>query len=84
MQRMRDPICVQKEPPHASRDMLADERVAVMMGALRAHKPVFILAILPSKDSDIYGSLTLLLFCQTLNFFIYINFKLSSLRSYLK
>jgi hypothetical protein len=48
--------------------MLADERVAAMMGALRAHKPVFILAILPSKDSDIYGSLTLLLFHQTLNY----------------
>lgn len=69
MQRMRDPICVQKEPPHASRDMPADERVAAMMSALRAHKPVFILAILPTKDSDIYGSLTLLLLRLTLKFF---------------
>ena len=58
---------MQKEPPHASR-MLADERVAAMMMAFRAHKPVFILAILPTKDSDIYGSLTLLLLCQTSSF----------------
>jgi hypothetical protein len=55
--RMRQPSCVEKEPNVAQRYAPAD-RVEKMFAALAAHKPVFILVILPDKDSELYGNLS--------------------------
>ena len=52
--RMRQAIAVEKEPPNAM-GYSPEQRVERMITALRPHKPVFILVILPDKDSPIYG-----------------------------
>ncbi|KAG0565486.1 hypothetical protein KC19_8G194400 [Ceratodon purpureus] len=50
---MRQPAIVEKEP-HNAMNYPPEQRVERMFTALRNYKPVFILAILPDKDSPIY------------------------------
>ena len=53
---MREPAGVEKEPQSAQ-NMTPEKRVEQMFVALKAHKPVFILAVLPTDGSNsaLYG-----------------------------
>jgi len=51
---MRQAVAVEKEPQNAM-NYSPEQRVERMITALKPHKPVFILVILPDKDSPIYG-----------------------------
>ncbi len=57
VQRVSDPKAVEKEPQN-NRCFPPDERVRRMFHFLTHHRPMFILAILPDKDSEIYGLFT--------------------------
>lgn len=48
---------VKKEPPNAM-NYSPEQRVERMLSALKEFDPVFILVILPDKDSPIYGKCT--------------------------
>jgi hypothetical protein len=56
-QTMREPAGVEKEPPSAQ-NMPPERRVEQMFAALRKHRPVFILVVLPTDGSNsaLYGS----------------------------
>jgi len=51
---MRHAAVVEKEPQNAL-SYPPEQRVERMITALKQYKPVFILVILPEKDSPIYG-----------------------------
>lgn len=53
---MRQAAVVEKEP-HNATNFPPEQRVERMITALKPYKPVFILVILPDKDSPIYGTL---------------------------
>ncbi|CAN5968634.1 unnamed protein product [Sphagnum jensenii] len=55
--RVSDPKAVEKEP-QKNQCFPPDERVRRMFHFLAHHRPMFILAVLPDKDSEIYGLFT--------------------------
>ncbi len=55
VQRLSEPVAVEKEPQN-NLHFPAEERVKQMFKLLGRSRPMFILAILPDKDSEIYGS----------------------------
>jgi hypothetical protein len=55
--RVSDPKAVEKEP-QKNQFFPPDERVRRMFHFLTHHRPMFILAVLPDKDSEIYDLFT--------------------------
>ena len=45
---------MEKDPTNAG-NFAPEQRAEKTIGALKQHKPVFVLVILPDKDSPIYG-----------------------------
>jgi hypothetical protein len=59
-QRISDPKAFEKElqEPQNNKHFPPDERVRRMFSLLSCHHPMFILAVLPNKDRQIYGLFT--------------------------
>ena len=52
--RMWQAAVVEKELPNVA-NFAPEQRAEKMIGALKQHKPVFVLVILPDKDNPIYS-----------------------------
>jgi hypothetical protein len=57
VQKVSDPKAVEMEP-QKNQCFPPDERVRRMFRFLTHHRPMLILAVLPDKDSEIYGLFT--------------------------